>query len=91
MQFVDERFVVDFIERFAKIEQYKISTFTFQLVSVLLLYQHCELCLTGPFGTEERAWPLLACLPCNPGVAGSISRSSSLSDETLNRGPVSMT
>ena len=28
---------------------------------------------------------------CNPGVAGSIPRSSSLSDETLNRGPVSMT
>ena len=33
----------------------------------------------------------LACLSCNLGVAGSIPRSSRLSDETLNRGPVSMT
>ena len=33
----------------------------------------------------------LACQSCNPGVAGLITRSSSLSDETLNRGPISMT
>ena len=33
----------------------------------------------------------LVCWLCNPEVAGSILRSSSLSDETVNRGPISMT
>ena len=33
----------------------------------------------------------LACWPCNSRVAGSILRSFNLLDETINRGPVSVT
>ena len=67
------------------------ASFLAPIYSILLIpksqyYWHAD---HKSLGAAIVQW--LACWTCNPRVAGSILRSSSLSDETINRGPVSMT